>query len=95
MGSKESNKEKMLQYLQLNWPDSLLADGYDSAIVGVAGGHDSGRVVYSIPKMIETCMEWAGSYEEAVEWLEFNTLGAYVGENTPIYTYLVGHDDLE
>jgi hypothetical protein len=95
MGSKESNKEKMLRYLQLNWPDSLLADGYDSAIIGVAGGHDSGRVVYSIPKMIEISMEGGMTYDESVEWLEFNTLGAYVGEYTPIYTYLVGHDDLE
>ena len=24
-------------------------------------------------------------HDEAVEWLEYNTFGAYVGESTPIY----------
>jgi len=24
-------------------------------------------------------------YDEAIEWLEYNTFGAYVGEHTPIY----------
>jgi hypothetical protein len=67
--------------------DLLFADGYDDAIIGVCAGHDSGRVAYSVPKMIEACMKWAESHEEAVEWLEFNTFGAYVGENTPIYVY--------
>jgi hypothetical protein len=25
------------------------------------------------------------SYEEAIEYFEYNVLGAYVGENTPIF----------
>ena len=66
--------------------DLLFADGYDSAIIGIAGGFDSGRVVYSIPKMIDSCMKGAGmDYHESLEWLEYNTFGAYVGDNTPIY----------
>ena len=24
-------------------------------------------------------------YDEAIEWLEYNTFGAFVGNNTPIY----------
>jgi hypothetical protein len=24
---------------------------------------------------------------DAIEWLEFNTFGAYLGEKTPIYIY--------
>jgi hypothetical protein len=24
-------------------------------------------------------------YDEAMEWLEYNTFGAYVGKHTPIY----------
>tara|TARA_R110000744_G_scaffold377740_1_gene493067 strand:- start:250 stop:531 length:282 start_codon:yes stop_codon:yes gene_type:complete len=66
--------------------DLLFADGYDSAIIGVAIGFDSGRVVYSVSEMIEVCIEDMGmTYEDSIEWLEFNTFGAYVGENTPIY----------
>tara|TARA_Y100001938_G_C8035714_1_gene403202 strand:- start:552 stop:842 length:291 start_codon:yes stop_codon:yes gene_type:complete len=77
---------ELLDYLRHHFPDSLLANGYDSAIIGFASGTDSGRVVYSIPKMIEVCMrELAIDYEEALEWLEYNTFNAFVGEFTPIY----------
>ena len=27
--------------------------------------------------------------EEAIEYFEYNILGAYVGEGTPIYTHLI------
>ena len=37
-------------------------------------------------KTIESCVERDGmTYQEAVEWIEFNTISAYVGENTPIF----------
>ena len=66
--------------------DLLFADGYDDAIIGVCGGFDSGRVAYSIPKMIEiAAKDLSVDYDEAMEWLEYNTFGAYVGEHTPIY----------
>ena len=66
--------------------DLLFADGYDDAIVGVCGGFDSGRVAYSIPKMIEiAAKDLSVDCDEAAEWLEYNTFGAYVGESTPIY----------
>ena len=29
--------------------------------------------------------ELAVDYDEAYEWLDYNTFGAYVGEYTPIY----------
>ena len=69
--------------------DSLLADGYNDAIIGVAGGFDTGRVVYSVQKMIEiAAKELSVDHDEASEWLEYNTFQAYVGEYTPIYLYL-------
>ena len=82
----ETKTDSLLEYIEHYFPDSLLANGYDSAIIGVASGNDTGRVVYSIPKMIEICMkELSVDYEEALEWLEYNTFNAFVGEFTPIY----------
>jgi len=73
--------------------DLLFADGFDAAIIGVATGFDTGRVVYSVSKMIEACMQEAGmTYEDSIEYLEFNTFGSYVGDNTPIYTNINGED---
>lgn len=66
--------------------DLLFADGFDSCIIGVSVGWYSGRVVYDLQKTIETCVGEDGmTYGEAVEWIEFNTISAYVGEHTPIF----------
>ena len=34
-------------------------------------------------------------FEEAVEFFEFNTAGAWVGENTPLFVYLPEQEDLD
>ena len=66
--------------------DLLFADGFDGAIVGVSIGFDTGRVVYDTKQMAEVLIQDENmSHEEAWEYLEFNTFGAYVGEETPIY----------
>ena len=64
----------------------IFADGFDDAIIGVATGFDSARVVYCYASMVEVMMKDNNmSYEDALDWVEFNTIGSYVGENTPIY----------
>ena len=64
-----------------------LADGLEAALVGV--GRRCGQpdlAVYSIEKAIEVLMQDQGcSREDAVEWLEFNSIGAWVGDDTPIW----------
>lgn len=58
-------------------------DGYDDAMVGIT---DEGCIVYSKERMIELCMEQGEMDElDAIEWLEFNTFSAYVGEFTPFF----------
>ena len=40
--------------------------------------------VYDVDKCIDILKETSGmTQQEALEWFEFNTLGAYVGEYTP------------
>ena len=48
--------------------------------------HHAHVAVYDINKCIEVLVDRDGmSHEEADEFLSFNTLGAFVGENGPIY----------
>jgi hypothetical protein len=68
-------------------PDALLADGLEAALVGYTVNHHHPHVaVYDIDKCIDVLVERDGmTAEEADEFLSFNTLGAYVGQNGPIY----------
>jgi len=60
----------------------LFADGFDDAIIGICPA--SLRVVYSRTKAINILSEDM-SLEDAVEFAEYNTFAAYVGERTPIW----------
>ena len=55
---------------------------YEQAIIGQDDA--SLRVVYSVDKIIGILSEEM-SEEEAREFYEYNILGAYMGEMTPIY----------
>ena len=62
----------------------LKADGFDSAIVGVEP--NSMRLVYDRDKMIGILIADEEMEEiDAIEYLEYNTWNAYVGEKTPIF----------
>lgn len=65
----------------------LLADGFEDALLGFAEPMNSPMVaVYDWRKMMDILMNRDGmSYDDAYEYLEFNVLGAWVGERTPIY----------
>lgn len=81
------NREQMM--IELEESLALLADGFEEALVGV--DEDKGRAVYDVSKMIDIMLsENEGmTYDEALEYLEFNTFRAYVGEMTPIYVNFV------
>ena len=67
---------------------------FDSAIVGVADriGMET-VVVYDTSRVIDILCERDGmDREQATEFYEFNILGAYVGERTPMFITLI--DDL-
>jgi len=68
-------------------PDALLADGLEAALVGYTVNHHHPVVaVYDIDKCIDVLVERDGMTPEgADEFLSFNTIGAYVGENGPLY----------
>ncbi len=65
-------------------------DGFNNCILGICmrfGQEDI--VAYDYVKVIETLMENDGmSYEEAMEFFDFNQLGAWVGDHTPCFILL-------
>jgi hypothetical protein len=69
---------------QLN-PDAMTFDGFDDALVGIATRFSAlPLALYSFEKIIEVLLRDGGTYEEAVEYFDFNMAGAWVGEGTPV-----------
>jgi hypothetical protein len=63
----------------------LLMDGFDDAFLGYTTRiNEPETAVYDFDKMVSVLMTRDGlSYDEAVEYIEFNCQGAWVGERTP------------
>lgn len=60
---------------------------YISAIEGIS---EDGRVVYNFEKMVQHLMDEDGmEYEEAVEFIDYNTIRTipYMGSSSPVVLY--------
>ena len=67
-------------------PDALLLDGFEAALVGIGYKPCSSAIaLYSYSKCVDVLVTRDGmDKEDAIEYIEFNVRGAYVGENGPI-----------
>ena len=65
--------------------DALLMDGFDCCVVGVLERYGMASVVlYDKEKVLEKLVEdGCETYEDAIEYYEFNQLGGWHGELTP------------
>ena len=84
----ESERLNIRQELADLWDDNLLfmsEPEYDDAIIGVverAGG--SPVIAYDTQKILDI-LERSMPMEDAQEFFEYNILGAYMGDRTPVY----------
>jgi hypothetical protein len=74
------------EYLESIEESALLADGFDAALIGFSQRMNEPMLaVYSYEKMVQVLMDNDDlSYDDAVEYVDFNVVGAWVGEQTPI-----------
>lgn len=74
-------------------PEALLADGYDGALIGITNDNfrtGSPVAVYDTNEVISIIIERDGcDWDEAIEWMEFNIIGSWNGENTPLFIELM------
>ena len=79
--------------------DWLLEHGYDNVVIfrdpdyasAIIGVTTDERAVYDYNKMVESLVREGMTEEEAVEWIDYNTIRAlpYAGEEGPIIMYPV------
>lgn len=63
----------------------LTCDGMDDAILGIGQRFNSYFVVYDRELAVKSLMTGGMNREDAEEFFEFNTVGAWVGEATPCF----------
>lgn len=72
----------------------MMMDGFDNAFIGM--GERCGQdplPIYSWERMVGILMgRDRMDYEEAVEYISYNCLGAWLGDKTPIIMLPVGED---
>lgn len=67
--------------------DAIIGKGYDK----VTGEE---RIVYSLKRCVDILVERDGMTRDiALEWLTFNTLDAYVGQDQPLFIDDVDDED--
>lgn len=77
----------MLQKIRELDPQILLADGFDDCLLGVTVVDDEWVALYNayaIVLKLSQDMDW----DDALDYFEYNILGAYVGPKTPEYVWI-------
>jgi hypothetical protein len=85
---KKPKPRKKKSTLSNQFHGMLAADGFDDAVVGhtVAQPGRPALIVYQYERCIHILMERDGmEYAEAVEFMDFNVVGSWVGEGTPVF----------
>lgn len=82
----EMTRKKIDELLAYEEEPILLMDGFDAAFIGLTQRINEPKLaVYAWEKMVDVLMTRDGmDYEDAVEYISYNCIGAWVGERTPI-----------
>lgn len=72
-------------------------DGYDDCILGICERFGQEPIIaYDKSKVIQKLQKDGMTEEEALEYFDYNQLGAYVGESTPCFIIALEHfEDLQ
>ena len=85
----EKTKLTIEEISELN-PEAMMADGFDDAIMGMCIQFGAEPLVaYNYEKCLEILIERDEiTRTEAIDFMEFNVMGSYVGLNTPVFIML-------
>ena len=80
-----------LEFIQDNYPDVLIADGFDKAIMGIVERSGMNPVVlYNKNKCIDIMIKRDKmTEEEAIEFYYYNIVGSHMGDYTPCFAEIL------
>ena len=78
----------MIERIKEEYPDVefLTADGYEDCIIGVCTRFGQEPIIaYDSEKVIKSLMRDGINQDDAIEFFEYNIIGAWMGDNTPCF----------
>jgi hypothetical protein len=83
----KENRKRLTEIMEERDEETLTADGFDAGIVGITEASPL-RVVYDYHTCVRVLMAVDGmSEEDALEHMNFNVTGSYVGDHTPVFIH--------
>jgi hypothetical protein len=64
---------------------TLYADGFEGALVGIGQQFNRELAVYDYDKCVDILVSQGMTEEEAHEYMDYNVTGAWVGDHTPVF----------
>ena len=90
-GEEIMNVKDKLQFINEGYPDVLIADGFDKAIMGIVERSGMNPVVlYNKNKCIDIMIKRDKmTEEEAIEFYYYNIVGSHMGDYTPCFAEIL------
>lgn len=73
----------------------LVFPEFKDALVGYGVQFSHRIAIYDYARCVEILERGGMTYEEAIEWMEYNVLGAYFGARTPVFLCVDNDDEPE
>ena len=87
--ANEKAKQDIQDYCLTYFDESvILADGFELAFLGCGYSYAGSYAIYHMGNSIDILIQRDGmSFDEAEEYIEYNVLGAFVGDRMPVFMY--------
>jgi hypothetical protein len=87
--ANEKAKQDIQNYCLTYFDESvILADGFELAFLGCGYSYAGSYAIYHMGNSIDILIQRDGmSFDEAEEYIEYNVLGAFVGDRMPVFMY--------
>ena len=86
IGEIQEIKDKLIEEAFVNDAAPIFYSDIDEALVGIGVRFGTMRVaLYSIQHCLKIYMSWDMAYEDAMEHFNYNVIGGWVGDYTPMF----------
>ena len=88
-GTRSSSESKILAWIDETFDVVVYPTGFEDCIVGVGERFGGPPVaVLDLEKMLTQLEKDGMTRDEAIEYFEFNILGAHIGDENPVYMHV-------